>query len=752
MKTFLPLLLGVALLTLPGRADACGPDYREPFFVHSTHPDRPFSTYAEGHLGILQPTYRAMYLAYAYRTMLGVPTTPREQQALLEGWSREQGDSGSLREVNDPESPTLRAWRQARAELPQETPSTPEVLEADSRDYASYVRINEDALKHAAETARTLARLWKKRPALLREWLRAQDVVFGACAPLPDREEGLDEGLTPAERSRRAAERAYQEAARLFYCGDFPAAAQAFQAIAASPDSPYRNMGLYLAARALVRQAMLARKDGEGSTQAMQEPSFQKPFREAEKLLGTVLANPKQREAHAPARRLLGFIRYRLAPEQRRCELYSLILEKGTGTALEAELIDFTHLFSPERTCPGLKGDAADLEVWLRTTWAPYEYTLPEKSPDKDYETALARWKKTSRLPWLVTALMKARPDSPGLAELLEDAGKVPASEPVGVTVAYYSGHLLRELGRADEARQRLARVTPEMTAEQVSTDNLLRRERLLLATSWDEAFRNLTRRVAGETGYDIGYSDAIPVPPSKRPIYFDTDARSVLGPVLTARRMLELARGDALPPGLRRQVGWAAFTKATVVGDDETLQAAARALAETEPTAREELLRIVGRPTPEDRRFDAQVLVMGLPLLSPFLEPGADRYWSADPKLNLTVDESRARNWWCAPPMPKEGSSPLAFVPEEERQAALAERKQLVEAGNSVSWFGRVAVEWAQAHPEDPRSPVALYRVVRASKRGCGGQNTKEATAAFRLLHQRYAKSDQAKRAPYVY
>ncbi|HEX8538656.1 MAG TPA: hypothetical protein VF664_14400, partial [Cystobacter sp.] len=262
----------------------------------------------------------------------------------------------------------------------------------------------------------------------------------------------------------------------------------------------------------------------------------------------------------------------------------------------------------------------------------------------------------------------------------------------------------------------------------------------------------NVSRRTAGLGGYDIGFSDATPEPPGKRPIYFDTDAHSVLGPVLTARRMLELARGDALPPGLQRQVGWAAFTKATVVGDDETLQAAARALAETEPTAREELLRLVGRPTPEDRRFDAQVLVMGLPVLSPFLEPGDDRDWSTDPKLNLTVDVSYQRNWWCAPVMPKEASSPLAFVPEEERQAALAEWKQVVEAGNAVRWFGRVAVEWAQAHPEDPRSPVALYRVVRASKRGCEGQNTKEAKAAFRLLHQRYAKSDWAKRAPYVY
>ena len=45
---------------------------------------------------------------------------------------------------------------------------------------------------------------------LLSRYSGAQDVVFGACAPLSAREEGLDEGLTTAERSCRAAESAFQ--------------------------------------------------------------------------------------------------------------------------------------------------------------------------------------------------------------------------------------------------------------------------------------------------------------------------------------------------------------------------------------------------------------------------------------------------------------------------------------------------------------------------------------------------------------
>ncbi|MFP2930433.1 hypothetical protein ACLESO_35590, partial [Pyxidicoccus sp. 3LG] len=43
-----------------------------------------------------------------------------------------------------------------------------------------------------------------------------------------------------------------------------------------------------------------------------------------------------------------------------------------------------------------------------------------EAARRQSYDGAVARWKKTSHVPWLVTALLKARPDSPGLPALLE--------------------------------------------------------------------------------------------------------------------------------------------------------------------------------------------------------------------------------------------------------------------------------------------------------------------------------------------
>lgn len=194
----------------------------------------------------------------------------------------------------------------------------------------------------------------------------------------------------------------------------------------------------------------------------------------------------------------------------------------------------------------------------------------------------------------------------------------------------------------------------------------------------------------------------------------------------------------------------WTAFARATVAGDDATIQAVAKRLAETEPKAKAELLALVGKPTPEERQFEAQLLLMGLPVVSARLYPGQDRLANTHPNLSLTMDISYQRNWWCGP-KPDASVPSVHFEDTPDAPDAAREWKALQDAGNSVPYFARVATAWAQAHPEDPRSPIALFRAVRASKRGCG-QATREARDAFRYLHKHYGKTSWAKRTPYVY
>ncbi|WP_194869354.1 tol-pal system YbgF family protein [Myxococcus sp. AB025B] len=135
----------------------------------------------------------------------------------------------------------------------------------------------------------------------------------------------------------------------------------------------------------------------------------------------------------------------------------------------------------------------------------------------------------------------------------------------------------------------------------------------------------------------------------------------------------------------------------------------------------------------------------MGLPVLSVTLVTDPRRIWHP----GLTTFASGKDNWWCT--LYPVQATPFSFVSEEERVTAVSEWQRIVEAGSAVVYFSKVALAWAKEHPKDPRSPIALYRAVRASKRVCN-QNTPEAMAAFRHLHRHYGKSTWAQQVPYVY
>ncbi len=744
MKTLLPAALGLALLVPPSSAEACAVDDGSPIRVHTSHPDRPFESFAAGRLGVLGEKYRPMYMAYAFRSMMGIPTTADEQRHLVAMWGLRQGDTPFEGEVEG-----MKGWLDTRKEVaPALLPTEPRAV--GEADYSQHARIQSDAFLKASNTARALASEWKAHPALVEEWVRNQDVVFGHCGELPSPDPKLDEGLKPAEKARRQAEYDYQQAASFFYCGAYDAAASAFQEISQSKDSPYQALGAYLVARSHVRQALFSRKEASFLFEPSTDPEFLAKLTEADKVLDGVLATPKWAQMHGPARRLQSLVRVRLRPETWGCELLSRVLQPGTGSSLGAELGDLDLVGWQTERCKGLPAPAAELSEWLTSTRGE---TKPGQSEEdarlEAYNTAVSRWKKTAHVPWLVTALLKARPDSDGLAALLADAAKVPVTAPAGVTLAYRSAHLLRERGDVKGAQARLAAVPLELTKEQVSTDNLLREERFATARSWDELFRSSVRRLAGMQTSE-SYSDAVDTPPDARPVSFGEEVVPVLEPRLTAKRMAELAASNVLSPALQRWVGWTAFAKATVVGDDETLRAMAKALAAKEPAAKAELLAIDAQPTPEERRFEAQVLLMGLPTVSARLEPHGTRLTNEDPKLDLTLDVSGARNWWCAP-KPGEPVQPFPFASEAEQKSAATEWKALIDAGDSVPYFARVALDWAKAHPEDARSPKALFRVVRASRRGCR-QGTAEAKEAFRYLHEHYKKSPWAKKATKVY
>ena len=737
---------GLLLLLHPTEARACGPSSYQTELFSTGRPDFPIEPFASGRLGIVLGWGNPMYAIHAYRTMRGIPTTPEEQRHLVARWQ-------NTHSVVPPgtATPELDRWLATRKRIAPRVPETEPQMTSEA-DYAQRIRIHDDALRRASNTADALAKAWKKHPALLEEWLSHQDAVFGACTILPDLDPRLDEGVSPEQQARRRAERAYQEASSRFYCDDYPGALAAFQAIADAKESPHRVLAAYLVARTHVRQALMEHPAGYRYEPRKPEGLFLSRLAEADRVLNGLLASPELAEVHGAARGLRSIVRYRLQPEAWACELLSHVLEPGTGSALASELGDLNLLWRvyPNTTCEGLPAPAAELYAWLQAMGiAPLEVGQRGDDPKARYGLALAHWKKAPQVTWLLAALTSATPESPSLPALLEAAAKVPPESPAGVSIAYYSARVLHARGDLDAARARLATVPAEQVRHSPTSRNLLRDERFALARNLDEAMKESLSDVADYTS-DESFGGPYDAPGDARPRVFSPKTGYALEPRLTAKRLAVLAEIDGNPAAPRRQVLWAAFARAAIAGDDATLQSVAKRLAETNPTAKEELLALVAKPTAEERQFEAQLLLMGLPAVSARLQPLEDRLQDTNPKLNLTLDMSYARNGWCGPP--KEQELPAVhFAPPPDAEDAAREWQALVDAGNSVPYFARVALAWAKAHPNDPRSPIALFRAVRASKRGCG-QRTAEAQAAFRHLHKHYGKTTWAKRTPYVY
>jgi outer membrane protein assembly factor BamD (BamD/ComL family) len=100
----------------------------------------------------------------------------------------------------------------------------------------------------------------------------------------------------------------------------------------------------------------------------------------------------------------------------------------------------------------------------------------------------------------------------------------------------------------------------------------------------------------------------------------------------------------------------------------------------------------------------------------------------------------------------------PLSFLTQQERAKAEREQAALKQRSDGVAWLGRRAIDYAKAHPEDPRAAESLYLTVRATRYGCFVPQEKEgprkavSKEAFQLLHTRFPKSVWAAKTPYYY
>jgi hypothetical protein len=707
--------LVILFLSPPPPVRACSFPSPEPVFTSLFAPDD-VEGYVNGHVGLLEPTFARSYLFAAWRQLQGRPFGPDDQRALLHYW-KSGGDP-----LSDPGS-GRRAWDEART-LATRSAATPGDERMSRIGNLSYVNCSDDAFRTAAAHLRDkAARLGAASPAVA-TWLSAQDEVFSNCTIGRRIPEPLPPNVSSAER----ADRDYQIAAALFYAEDWADAETRFRTIAADPASPWRDFAPYLAARCLVRRATLT----AGADRSFED----EPLREAQAQLAAILADAKLSRSHPAARSLLAFVRFKTEPEERLAELSRELSRGGQTGSLALALKDYKLLL--DRIFEGAEaGFRYDVDADEMTAW------IAAVQGRKLQRDAVARWRETRSVPWLLPALMSTHADDPWRAEIVAAAAKVDTSSPAYATAAYHRVRLLVQGGLADDARRALAELHPEERRDwNVSTRNAFSVFRLSLA-------RDLTE-VAGAVA-------RVPVPDSEGIDWgqrFTAAGAAMLDRNVPLRRLRDLGREEALSPALRARLVRTAWLRAVLAGRFDDAAVAAR---DAETLQGSHVFDpYLATKTDDDRRFEAALVVLEHPEVTAVVPrpeyesldgfgwdwriPGVQVPHELDLPARTDVGETVDR-------------VPLPHLFSEGEVAAIAtELAPIDDLGTARIWICQESIRRARTQPKDPRVPETLYRAIQTTRLTYDKQVSAWSHRAFTTLHRQYPKSPWTARAKYWY
>ena len=690
----------------------------------------------------MQKTYARSYLFVAYRYLTGRNLDPEEQAAVVSLWQER------LNSAWPDHRQWIKDWQAVRKQV-SGVGAGPAIRDT-FRDFKQrywYANCIEDTFHSAVATLNERIRRFGTDSAAIREWVAGQDAVLQNCAD----NESIPAPLSADADPLLSADRAYQIAAAHFYAGHFDIAENLFRAIAADRASPWSGIARYLAVRSIVRKATLT-SENEGAERNL--------LVRAGVEIETILRDQRWKDIHDAARRLSAVIRLRAEPADRLHELARETMKEASAKTLKQDLSDYTWLL--DRIQQPVQVD--DLTDWILTYQASGAPAL---------EHALARWRETRSIHWLLALLDKSQAGEAHIEDALAQAATVEPNSPAYLTIAYHRLRLLEELGRSEQARKLADQLLSEAHSQSSpSALNLLLARRSRLARNLDEFLLYAPRipaLVAVGEDSERAYETASPYAGKA---YFDQDAADALSRAFPLRMLKDAALKTLLPPALRRDLLLATWVRAVLLGDEQTEREISPTLQRIAPELREDLRSYARAPNADAKRFAAVYLILRHPGLRPYVESGVSRTTA----LNR-IDDYKD-NWWCAldeilrtnisldnvawkvqtrstvqssPAQPKAAAP--KFLSAEQIRLADAELARIMKIAAAPNYLGEHVIEWAQKHPADPRAAEALHLTVKATRFGCTDQRSGGISrAAFELLHRRFPQSEWTRKTPYWY
>ncbi|MGB9181785.1 MAG: hypothetical protein WCB68_21320 [Pyrinomonadaceae bacterium] len=756
-KTLLVITVITVLLYLPQKSFGCGPFSLGAIFTYTKHPDIPLEAYAQGSVGIIQPSYARSYLFAAYRSLNGESFTTDEQKALVDLW-KERLDY----EWPGTESGGSAEWLEARKKVSGiDAPPKIEVYrKTKPDDYDTYLNCQDDAFAVAASTLNERIKKFGAEAADIKDWVAAQDTVFANCSEGQHIPSDARSDADPLIR----ADRAYQIAAANFYSANFDEAKKLFEMIASDKSSPWHTGAPYLVARTLLRKANLG-----------PEETKKESLTAAEGQLKNVLNDKSLASTHEAAHRLLNLVSLRLHPQARLHELSHALLQKNSDENFKQTLWDYTVVFDK------LTGESADNEKEpklddlkaLRKDDDLTDWLLTFQSDDSEAtEHAVERWQKTSSNAWLVASISKVGARHPQASAILAAADKIKRESKAFPSIAFHHIRLLIEMNRKDEAREKLDELLAFASANSPrSSVNLFLSQRMTVARNLDE-FLRFAQRSPTALSYDEDGRE-IPVEFEKDDenkkymgqTMFDVDSIRILNEKMPLSVLRDAVTTKMLPVHLRRQLALSAWTRAALLDQREIARELVPVVESLSPELKADIGAYQSADTVDARKFAAAYIILKYPGLRPYVDLGIGR------TTQLAEIDSYRDNWWCdkaplayaqevektgeeAQPETARSVAKLAapdFLSNTQESAADREYAALIALGVAPDYLSRLAIEGANRFPNDPRAPEALHYAVRSTRYGCTDKATgRWSKAAYDLLHKRYPTSPWAKKTKY--
>jgi hypothetical protein len=525
----------------------------------------------------------------------------------------------------------------------------------------------------------------------------------------------------------------------------------------------------------------------------------------------TIIDLLKQADTDLPRNALhkeLDFVRLRTDPKGRIRELSAALIGPKTDPDYVQHLTDLTWYLDASLDNSALREDA-DVEALvgmdqtvhgvtrtqgqrinqfekryhdladLRSSSTLVDWLITFQSPASEARKhAIAEWKKTGHLTWLVAAISKESARDSEAAELVKAAEQVSADSPAWDTVNYHRIRLLICLGRATEARTLLGgSIARVRSSKRDSSLNLYQGLRMRSAVNLDDALTYAPRKILNRASEEqASLDECLEVMKDPRRKYdckkdagyseFNSDAASLFNLEAPLNVITDAAASSKLPDNLRQSLAVMAWVRSVLTNDDASA-------AKVFPLLPQKIQEQAGPGT----GFKPLVTLVRNPGLRPYLDPGVQRSYSFD------FVESYRDNWWCKDwglswwenSWQQRGYPNQALIRADETASFLSpaqraegekQSSQLRLMDDADVVLGQRVIAYAKDHPDDSSVPESLFLVLRLVRYSCGRDFEQDSPeqkhiarltddvrrTAARILRQRYASSPWTKKAaPFV-